>query len=88
MTRRRIREQKRKAKERYNLPPESIHWQEEDEMHFLMPGEPPSEEEIAEITKAYQENIRNSELFEMWVRDFGLAKAIEMLQECRYEVRR
>jgi hypothetical protein len=88
MTRRRLRELKKKSKEDYNLPPGTIHWQEGDEMHFLTPAIPSSEEEIAELTIIYQDNIRNSDVFEFWVNEFGLAKAEEMVQECRYKVRR
>ena len=71
----------------YDLPAGTIHWQEEGELHFLTPGLPPSAEKLAEMSKAYQRNIRNSPLFEEWVRQFGLEKAEEMLKECRVELR-
>lgn len=88
-SRRLRREQKKKANfNEYDLPPGTIHWQEGNEMHFLTPGIPSSAEEIAELTRIYQENIKNSDVFEYWVNEFGLAKAEEMVQECRYEVRR
>jgi hypothetical protein len=88
MTRRRLREFKKKAKKDYNLPPGTIHWQEGNEFHFLTPAIPSSEEEIAELTRIYQENIRNSDVFEYWVEEFGLAKAEEMVKECHYKVQR
>jgi hypothetical protein len=71
----------------YDLPAGTIHWQEEGELHFLTPGLPPSAEKLAEMTNAYQRNIRNSPLFSEWVRQFGLKKAEEMLTECRVELR-
>lgn len=88
MTRRRLRELKRKAKENYDLPPEIIHWQEGDDIHFMMPAIPYSEEEIAELTRIYQDNIRNSDVFEYWVEEFGLAKAEELVKQCHYKAPR
>jgi hypothetical protein len=88
-SRRSRREQKRKMNDnRYDLPHGTIHWQEGEEMHFLIPGIPSSAEEIAELTRMYQDNIRNSDVFEMWVNEFGLANAEELVQECHYKVRR
>ena len=55
-------------------------------MHFISPGVPPSPEKIEEMTREYQNNIRNSELFDMWERDFGLEKAEELLKECRVKI--
>lgn len=86
----RRRKKELKAKMRFNeymLPSDAINCHEYDELHYLMPGMPPDPEIIAEMTKSYQNNIRNSELFEMWVRDFGLEKAEEFLKECRMEIR-
>jgi hypothetical protein len=70
-----------------HLPAGTVHWQEEGELHFLTPGLPPSPEKLAEMTKSYQQKIRNSPLFDDWVRQFGLTKAEEMLNECRVELR-
>ena len=70
-----------------NLPAGTIHWQDEGGLHFLTPGLHPSAEKLAEMTKAYQRNIRNSPLFDEWVRQYGLKKAEEMLKECRVELR-
>ena len=71
----------------YDLPPGTIHWQEEGEMHYLTPGMPPTPEKIAEMTKEYQNNIRNSPLYDAWVREFGVKKAENMLKECKVEIR-
>jgi len=70
-----------------NLPAGTIHWQDEGGLHFLTPGLPPSPEKLAEMTKSYQQNIRNSALFDEWVCQFGVKKAEEMLKECRAELR-
>jgi len=87
-SRRKKRANKKKANHHeYDLPAGTIHWQEAGELHFLTPGLPPSAEKLAEMTKAYQRNIRNSPLFDEWVRQYGLKKAEEMLKECRVELR-
>jgi hypothetical protein len=88
MSRRRRKEQKKKMNfNEYNLPSDSMHWQEDDGLHYLMPGLPPDPEMIAEMTKSYQDNIRNSELFEMLVKNFGREKAEELLKEFKFEIR-
>ena len=70
----------------HDLPPGTEHWMEDDGMHFISPGLPQSPEKIEEMTRDYQNNIRNSELFEMWVRDFGIDKAEELLKEFRVKI--
>jgi hypothetical protein len=44
-------------------------------------------EKLEELTKQYQENLRNSPMWSEMVRKFGRAKAEELLKECRVEVR-
>ncbi len=63
-------------------------WQDREGFHALTPGEPPSEEEIAEITKRYQENLRNSPLYPELIEKFGTEKAEELILQCKYEVRK
>lgn len=70
----------------YDLPPGTEHWMEDDGMHYIMPGTVPSPEKIEEMTRDYQNNIRNSELFEAWVKEYGLEKAEELLKECRVKI--
>lgn len=55
-------------------------------MHYIMPGTVPSPEKIEKMTKDYQNNIRNSELFETRVKDLGLEKAEKLLKECRVKI--
>jgi hypothetical protein len=70
----------------YELPPGTEHWLEDDGMHYILPGTVPSPEHIEEMTRDYQENIRNSELFNAWVKEFGIKRAEELLQECRVKI--
>jgi hypothetical protein len=44
-------------------------------------------EKLEEMTKQYQENLRNSPMWSEMVRKFGRAKAEELLKECRVELR-
>jgi hypothetical protein len=70
----------------YELPPGTEHWLEDDGMHYILPGTVPSPEKIEEMTRDYQKNIRNSELFDSWVREFGFERAEELLKECRVKI--
>lgn len=62
-------------------------WPEEDGIHYLMPGSPPTPARLEEMTKQYQENIRNSPLWNIMVKQFGKEKAEELLKACRAELR-
>jgi hypothetical protein len=70
----------------YELPPGTEHWMEDDGMHYILPGTQPTPEQIEEMTRDYQKNIRNSELFDRWVKEFGIERAEELLQECRVKI--
>lgn len=69
------------------FPQQGLSWMEGDGLHALLPGEKPSEAQIQKITEQYQRQIRKSPLFKEWVKQYGKHKAIEMLRECRFEVR-
>ena len=62
-------------------------WQDMEGLHALMPGLPPSKEKLAEMTAAYQKNIRNSVLFTEMVKLYGKKKAEELLKECKVELK-
>ena len=70
-----------------NSAPPVFSWEEADGFHSLIPGTPPSQEVLDEMTRKYQEDIRNSPLWEQWVMAFGEDIAEEMLKDCRIEVR-
>ena len=65
----------------------SLLWHEDDGFHALMPGPKPTAEQLEAATKQYQEKIRNSPLWADMVTEFGLAKAEELLRQCRAELR-
>ena len=59
----------------------------EDGLHSIQPGLPPSAEQIEAVTKEYQNQLRNSPLWDIMVEQFGEEEAKEKLKEFRYEVR-
>jgi hypothetical protein len=46
-----------------------------DGLHALVPGNSPSPETLDEMTRVYQQNIRESPLWEEMVREFGEEEA-------------
>ena len=72
----------RLKKLRHELPTNApLMWPVEDGIQALVPGQPPSGEELAAMTSAYQERIRKSPLWDLMVKEFGEQKAVEMLSE-------
>ena len=77
-----------KLNNQQNINPDQLPmWQDTDGLHSIIPGEPPSEEKLAEMTAVYQKKIRNSEIFTLMVKQFGKEKAEEMLKEFKVEIR-
>lgn len=77
-----------KAKSGSDINPDQLPlWQDAEGLHSIMPGLPPSEDKLAEMTADYQKNIRNSPLFTEMVKQFGRQKAEEMLKEFKVELR-
>lgn len=68
-------------------PGESISWQDADGVHLVSPGMPPTPEQVKKITKAYQQNIRNSPIWHYWLMEYGQEKAEELLNECQFKVK-
>lgn len=79
----------RKKREKRNKPrvnPPSFSWEDKQGFHFLTPGKRPSPEQVEEMTKKYQEEIRNSPLWDTMVKRFGKKKAEELLKECKVKI--
>jgi len=62
-------------------------WMGADGMHALIPGEAPSAEEQAAMTKEYQKQIRNSSLWTEMVNAYGAEEAEQLLKKFRVEIR-
>jgi len=70
-----------------NLSGSFATWQEKDGIHAIMAGERPSEEKLAEMTRTYQQQIKQSPLFKDWVAKFGKKEALKLLKQCRAELK-
>jgi hypothetical protein len=57
-------------------------WIDEQGMHAMLPGIP-DPETFERLTELYQQNIRNSPLWDEMVSEFGLEKAEQLLKEFR-----
>ena len=80
---------RRKRQLRHPKPPpiaEPAVWQAQDGFHMLVPGTP-TPEMLEEMTRQYQEQLRQSPLWEKMVKKYGQKKAEELLKECRAEAR-
>jgi len=59
-------------------------WMDEQGMHAMLPGTADAET-YERLTELYQQNIRNSPMWDEMVREFGLEKAEALLKQCRAE---
>jgi hypothetical protein len=82
------RKRKRRERKKNRSSPGSISTRSDSAgFHALVPGESPSPEDLDEASRLYQENIRNSPLWDEMVRQFGKEEAERLLLEFRVEVR-
>lgn len=85
----------RKRRRKANVPAPSLpspalptyEWADGEGLHCLVPGQPPSPEQLEEMTRAYREKIRSDPRWAEVVRQLGADKAEELLQACRVELR-
>jgi len=61
-------------------------WSDEEGLHFVGKGQPPSVEEQERMTKEYQKKVRKSPLWNKMVEEYGKEKAEEMLKEFQCKV--
>jgi len=74
------RERQRRKKQQPTTVMDS--WVDKDGFHCTGEGTPPSDEDYEQMTQDYQKRIRNSPMWDEWVKQFGKKKAEEMLKEC------
>ena len=74
----------RERQRRKKLQPTTVmdRWVDKDGLHCIGEGTPPSDEDYAQMTQDYQKRIKNSPMWDEWVKQFGKKKAEEMLKEC------
>lgn len=68
-------------------PPKPPVWLEDDGIHALLPGEDPAPEELEALSRRYQEEIRQSPLWDKMLKEYGPREAERILLKCRVEVR-
>ena len=64
-----------------------ISWTENDGIHLVAPGSPPTPEQLEKMTKEYQKRVRNSPLWDEMVKKYGKEKAEKLLKEFKAESR-
>jgi len=57
------------------------------ELRRLRFGRRPSEAELQAMTEKYQNDLRNSTVFDELVEKYGRKKAEELIKECKLEIR-
>jgi hypothetical protein len=62
-------------------------WLRSDGLHALVSGSTPSPKMLDDVTRRYQQEIRNSPLWDEMVREFGEEEAERILMEFRVEIR-
>ena len=62
-------------------------WSDEEGMHVLSRGIPPSPEEQKRMTEEYQKQIKKSPMWKMMVAQYGEERAKEMLKEFQVHVK-
>ena len=61
----------------------SYSWMGEDGMHVMVPGAQPSPEQLEEMTRMFQDSIRNSPMWGEMIKKYGAEKAEEFLKQCK-----
>jgi hypothetical protein len=64
-----------------------VTWEDEEGMHVIFQGVKPTASEIDQMSKDYQNQIRNSTWWDEMVNEFGKEKAEELLKECKAEIK-
>jgi hypothetical protein len=59
---------------------------DDEGIHLLEPGTPPSPEQLKKMTEEYQKRIRKSSMWNEMVRDFGKEEAERLLSQCQAKI--
>ena len=82
----RKKKKKRKGRVQSKRPMPPAPWLDEDGIHITHPALVPSQEDLEEMTRTYQNQIRNSPIWDKMIEELGKEKAEEILQQCRAEL--
>jgi hypothetical protein len=61
-------------------------WMDDEGLHLMEPGSPPSSEQLKKMTEEYQKRIRKSPMWNVMVRDFGKEEAERLLNQCQAKI--
>jgi len=64
----------------------SFSWMDDEGLHLMEPGTPPSPEQLEKMTEEYQKRIRKSPMWDEMVREFGKEEAERLLHQCRAKI--
>lgn len=89
------RERRRQATQRTATPldeagstlAQAAAWTDDDGLHTLVPGETPRAEQLDEMSRVYQQKIRQSPLWQEMLDEFAPAEAERLLKQFRAELR-
>jgi hypothetical protein len=62
-------------------------WMDNEGIHFVAPGTKPSKELLDKISQNFQDNFRNSPLWDEFVEQVGEDEAHKILKQCKAELR-
>ena len=82
----RRRKQKRYGEKATLIPETGLVWMDEDKVHAILPGKPPPPEFLEVLTENFQQQIRNSPLWDEMVSKFGEKEAEKLLKQCRAKI--
>ena len=68
-------------------PKSPVTWTDEEGIHVLSEGVKPTSSQIEQMTKEYQNQVRNSPLWDKMIKEYGKEKAEELLKEFKAEVK-
>jgi hypothetical protein len=74
-------ERREKDRREGAVEPDAPMWSSDEGVHALAFGQPPTASQVASMTTAYQQQIRDSPLWDQMVKKFGEQKAAEMLKQ-------
>ena len=66
---------------------EAIAGTDHDGLHSLVPGDAPTPQQLDEMSRVYQQKIRQSPLWQQMLDEFGPAEAERLLKQFRAELR-
>jgi len=55
---------------------------DDEGLHLIAPGTPPTSEQLGKMTEEYQNRIRKSPIWDEMVRKFGKEEAERLLKQC------